>query len=746
MRKFVNDKFFMMIESKNTLNMAQEQILFDYDQDGPSGWQPYWPISPDARVYFETVSQAYLLPYLGPGETFKFDSPNSPANRGWPVRIVQNGNRCEIEFKKDYIFGQENWNKEIWVYFRQANFGGSSIKFNVPPNGPAITNVQATSVSDTSQTITWTTDVNSSSVVEYGLTTAYGSTKTGTGNVKNHSVTLTGLTKGTTYNFRVKSTDSDGRTSVSPNYTFTTTDSTAPPVISNIQVSNITSNGATITWTTNQPSNSVVEYGKTTSYGSSKSDSAMVTNHSITLTGLTPDTTYNFRVKSTNSFSITATSSNNTFKTLSDVVYPTITVDGNASDWNGITPVVTGSTSVQSLHVTNDDDNLYLLVKGTGLNVKGQFYIDTDNNKSTGYNPTGWGQSGADYLLENNYLWQYNGVNNSWSWTNSKIISSFAKNNSVVEVAVPLSYLGIDEGSTIGIGYIKSDSSTERLPGNGQNLPTTTLGESGGSTPPVPPVISNVSAGSITQTGATITWTTDQASDSVVEYGTTTSYGSSKSDSSMVTNHSISLTGLSPNTTYNYRVKSTNANGTATSTNYTFTTLQQGGGSITIDGNFSDWSGITAYATDAQDMGGGSGDAKALTLESGSGNLYAKLDVYGTFSMSTVNILYLDTDNNKNTGYYGGGWPNFGAEYRIVYSNGFNPPKLQSFSGGSQGSDSWTDVSVLSGAFSGGSAEVCIPYSSIGKSAGSVIKLLFRPGQDAAPDFWQSTKPTYTLK
>lgn len=114
--------------------------------------------------------------------------------------------------------------------------------------------------------------------------------------------------------------------------------------------------------------------------------------------------------------------------------------------------------------------------------------------------------------------------------------------------------------------------------------------------------------------------------------------------------------------------------------------------------------------------------------------------------MSTVNILYLDTDNNGSTGYYGGGWPGFGAEYRIVFSNGFNPPKLQSFTGGSQGSDFWTDVTTLDGAYSGGSAEICIPYSYIGKSAGSVIKVLFRPGQDAAPDFWQSAKPAYTLK
>lgn len=90
-----------------------------------------------------------------------------------------------------------------------------------------------------------------------------------------------------------------------------------------------------------------------------------------------------------------------------------------------------------------------------------------------------------------------------------------------------------------------------------------------------PPTISSISSGSISQTGATITWTTNEPADSQVEYGTTTSYGTSvpTTPSGTRTSHSISLTGLSPNTTYNYRVKSRDAAGNlATSSNRTFTT------------------------------------------------------------------------------------------------------------------------------------------------------------------------------
>jgi hypothetical protein len=90
----------------------------------------------------------------------------------------------------------------------------------------------------------------------------------------------------------------------------------------------------------------------------------------------------------------------------------------------------------------------------------------------------------------------------------------------------------------------------------------------------VAPTISGVQAGSLSSSGATITWTTDEASDSLVEYGTTTAYGSSSTlNSTMVTTHSVALTGLSGSTLYHYRVKSKDSSGNlATSGDFTFTT------------------------------------------------------------------------------------------------------------------------------------------------------------------------------
>jgi fibronectin type 3 domain-containing protein len=88
------------------------------------------------------------------------------------------------------------------------------------------------------------------------------------------------------------------------------------------------------------------------------------------------------------------------------------------------------------------------------------------------------------------------------------------------------------------------------------------------------PTIANISANNITQTGVAINWVTDEASDSQVEYGISTSYGNSTTlNPSLVTNHSVNLTGLVASTDYHYRVKSKDASGNlAVSGDNVFTT------------------------------------------------------------------------------------------------------------------------------------------------------------------------------
>src|SRR3990172_9960687 len=96
-----------------------------------------------------------------------------------------------------------------------------------------------------------------------------------------------------------------------------------------------------------------------------------------------------------------------------------------------------------------------------------------------------------------------------------------------------------------------------------------------GTSDTTPPIHSNITTGTITSTSAVITWTTDEASTSQTDYGTTSSYGSSTTiDNTLVTSHSVTISGLSSWTTYHFRVKSQDSAGNlAVSSDLTFSTL-----------------------------------------------------------------------------------------------------------------------------------------------------------------------------
>ena len=92
--------------------------------------------------------------------------------------------------------------------------------------GPNFTSSpQAEILDSTIVRITWGTDVASTSLVVYGLTTAYGSAVGDSTPVADHGVLLTGLTPGKLYHYRVASTDAQG-TRLSGDFIFVTPSST----------------------------------------------------------------------------------------------------------------------------------------------------------------------------------------------------------------------------------------------------------------------------------------------------------------------------------------------------------------------------------------------------------------------------------------------------------------------------------------------------------------------------------------
>ncbi|MFH0892364.1 MAG: fibronectin type III domain-containing protein [Candidatus Falkowbacteria bacterium] len=89
---------------------------------------------------------------------------------------------------------------------------------------PVISSVDVDTVSEDSARITWRTDEEATSFVEYGPDTTYGNTYGHWEEVAEHAVILINLTPGQRYNFRALSSDTWGNAGYSENFIFTTTE------------------------------------------------------------------------------------------------------------------------------------------------------------------------------------------------------------------------------------------------------------------------------------------------------------------------------------------------------------------------------------------------------------------------------------------------------------------------------------------------------------------------------------------
>jgi hypothetical protein len=132
---------------------------------------------------------------------------------------------------------------------------------------------------------------------------------------------------------------------------------TVPPVISGVQVS-ANDQQATISWLTDEPAASQVEYGTTPSYELGKvSNNALAMSHSVILSGLSPNTVYNYQIRVTDASGNTAVTQNATFSTqgqdtVIDVWYgeeQTFGSLGNPQEWVNIMGNVSDSDGIASL-------------------------------------------------------------------------------------------------------------------------------------------------------------------------------------------------------------------------------------------------------------------------------------------------------------------------------------------------------------------------------------------------------------
>lgn len=94
---------------------------------------------------------------------------------------------------------------------------------NPPPsNAPTISSIQVSDISGSGAKITWSTNEDATSVVEYGESSALGKNSVNSSYGRSHEISLGSLTSNKLHYYKVKSTDRDGNTGESAVQTFTT--------------------------------------------------------------------------------------------------------------------------------------------------------------------------------------------------------------------------------------------------------------------------------------------------------------------------------------------------------------------------------------------------------------------------------------------------------------------------------------------------------------------------------------------
>jgi hypothetical protein len=226
--------------------------------------------------------------------------------------------------------------------------GGGASNVNVAASGsgvntpPSVTTVTASSISTsgassggnsisagcgtiTAKGVVWATSANPTIVSNLGITSDGSGTA-------NYSSTISGLSPGTTYNYRAYATNSNGVTNYGTNLTFTTLKNAPTTQASAITFSSIGSTSMTINWTNGNGDNRVVLINTANSFTNPTDGTDPTANtvyagsgeqvvynnngNSVTVTGLSQSTTYWFRVYEYNNSGsetkyITSTNTNN---------------------------------------------------------------------------------------------------------------------------------------------------------------------------------------------------------------------------------------------------------------------------------------------------------------------------------------------------------------------------------------------------------------------------------------------------
>ncbi|MBI1755221.1 fibronectin type III domain-containing protein [Candidatus Azambacteria bacterium] len=445
---------------------------------------------------------------------------------------------------------------------------------------PTITNVASSSVRASSATVTFnssdTASLSSTGAVAFATQQDYANNvtagKTGRdrytaeignagyitvgslGTAASHSVTLTNLLKNQQYRYGAEACNASGscgfEDAAGAGYTFTTLN--GPTIVSGSIVATPSYDSASVTWKTDKPSDTIAFYATSTALGAlvnpiSVGSNAQVTSadgngkyvHTVAVSNLGITTLYYYKVRSTDQ---NAASDSYTQYDESAIASFTTTVQAPPSvsaatctttDSTGIVAWTTDQSSTTEISVLTSDVSANYFSTTPGAQFV-QYPSGTIDNAS---------RAAADYVTAHSHT--FSGLSESATY----YVKTRSLNRSGGETSSTLTCVTTAK-QTVGRSAAATAVDT------------------------VAPLINSVIIKELKTTSAIITWGTDELADSLVKYGTTMTYGLLGGSEELSTDHSATLSGLNPQTSYNFKVTSADRSGNrAYAGDQSFTTL-----------------------------------------------------------------------------------------------------------------------------------------------------------------------------
>ncbi|MHB8481739.1 MAG: beta strand repeat-containing protein, partial [Nitrospiria bacterium] len=594
-----------------------------------------------------------------------------------------------------------------------ANNGGTSNgldgSFTTLAALPTVTTSPATAISQTGATLNGSVNPNGVTATawfEYGLSTAYGSSTAAQSIAAGNtavaiSAAITALSVNTSYHYRVDATNNGG-TSYSADASYTTLANA--PVVTTGSATTIASNSATLNGSVNPngvTTTSWFEYGLSATYGSSTASQSLAAGTSAvavsaSVTGLTGNTAYHFRIDASNNGGpsygadamfttlanppAVATSPATSIATTTATLNGTVNPNGvTATAWfeYGLSATYGSSTASQALAVGSSAVAVSAAISGLSANATYHFRIDATNNGGTSYGldatfttlasgptvTTGSATSITSSGATLNGSVNPNGVTaTAWfeyglsaTYGSSTASQALAAGSSAVAVSAAIS--GLSVNTTY---HFRIDATNNGGPSYGADNVFTTLSSG--------PAVTTGSATSITSAGATLNGSVNPngvTATAWFEYGLSATYGSSTASQSLAAGStavavSAAVTGLSVNTVYHFRLDAANNGGTSYGLDASFTTLATppvvttgsatgvGGTSATLNGSVNP-NGVTAAAWFEYGLSATYGSSTASqSLAAGSSAVAVSAAISG-LSVNTTYHFRIDANNNGGT-------------------------------------------------------------------------------------------------